>query len=86
MSAENMQALRPSVSAAVGLAPGIALSAVVAAIGYVTAPYVARFVPIPIPSTVIALVVGIALNPLAARGLRCSRACSSVSKPCCAGR
>ena len=35
-----MQALRPSVSAAVGLAPGIALSAVVAAIGYVTAPYV----------------------------------------------
>ncbi|MGB7457863.1 MAG: putative sulfate exporter family transporter [Pseudolabrys sp.] len=65
MSAENMQALRPSVSAAVGLAPGIALSAVVAAIGYVTAPYVARFVPI--PSMVIALVVGIALNPLAAR-------------------
>lgn len=60
-----MQALRPSVSAAVGLVPGIALSAVVAAIGYVTAPYVARFVPI--PSMVIALVVGIALNPLAAR-------------------
>ncbi|MGC1873845.1 MAG: putative sulfate exporter family transporter, partial [Pseudolabrys sp.] len=65
MSAENMQALRPSVSAAVASAPGIALSAVVAAIGYVTAPYVARFVPI--PSMVIALVVGIALNPLAAR-------------------
>ncbi|MGA7112884.1 MAG: putative sulfate exporter family transporter [Pseudolabrys sp.] len=65
MSTENMQALRPSVSAAVGLVPGIALSAVVAAIGYVTAPYVARFVPI--PSMVIALVVGIALNPLAAR-------------------
>ncbi|MGC1697415.1 MAG: putative sulfate exporter family transporter [Pseudolabrys sp.] len=65
MSAENMQALRPSVSAAVGLVPGIALSAVVAAIGYVTAPYVARFVPL--PSMVIALVVGIALNPLAAR-------------------
>ncbi|MGC1680502.1 MAG: hypothetical protein WA760_03985 [Pseudolabrys sp.] len=84
MSAENMQALRPSVSAAVASAPGIALSAVVAAIGYVTAPYVARFVPI--PSMVIALVVGIALNPLAVRGLRCSRACSSVSKPCCAGR
>ena len=60
-----MQALRPSVSAAVASAPGIALSAVVAAIGYVTAPYVARFVPI--PSMVIALVVGIALNPLAAR-------------------
>jgi uncharacterized integral membrane protein (TIGR00698 family) len=59
-----MQALRPSVSAA-ALAPGIALSAIVAAIGYVTAPYLARFVPI--PNMVIALVVGIALNPLAAR-------------------
>src|SRR5215472_875564 len=60
-----MQALRPSVSAAAALAPGIALSAIVAAIGYLTAPYVARFVPI--PNMVIALVVGIALNPLAAR-------------------
>jgi len=59
-----MQALRPSVSAA-ALAPGIALSAIVAAIGYVTAPYLALFVPI--PNMVIALVVGIALNPLAAR-------------------
>src|SRR5262245_52180151 len=42
-----MQALRPSVSAATILAPGIVLSAIVAAIGYITAPYVARFVPIP---------------------------------------
>jgi Conserved hypothetical protein 698 len=65
VGAENMQALRPSVSAAAALAPRIALSAIVAAIGYVTAPYVARFVPI--PNMVIALVVGIALNPLAAR-------------------
>src|SRR4029077_5757323 len=47
------------------LAPGVALSAVVAAIGYVAAPYVARFVPI--SNLVVALVVGIALNPLAAR-------------------
>src|SRR5262249_50802540 len=60
-----MQALRPSVSAAAVLAPGIVLSAIVAAIGYVTAPYVARFVPI--PNMVISLVVGVALNPLAAR-------------------
>ena len=60
-----MQASRPSVAMAAALAPGVALSAVVAAIGYVAAPYVARFVPI--PNMVIALVVGIALNPLAAR-------------------
>jgi len=59
-----MQASRP-VAAAVALMPGIALSAVVAIIGYVAAPYVARIVPI--PNMVIALVVGIALNPLAAR-------------------
>ena len=60
-----MQALRPSVATATALAPGIMLSAIVAAIGYVAAPYVARVIPI--PSMVIALVVGIALNPLAAR-------------------
>ena len=59
-----MQASR-SVATAVALMPGIALSAIVAVIGYVAAPYVARIVPI--PSMVIALVVGIALNPLAAR-------------------
>jgi len=50
---------------AVEYAPGVALSAVVAAIGYVTAPFVAHVAPI--PNMVIALVVGIALNPLAAR-------------------
>ena len=65
MTADNMQASRPSVAMAAALAPGVVLSAVVAAIGYVAAPYVARFVPI--PNMVIALVVGIALNPLAAR-------------------
>ena len=65
MTAQNTQASRPSVAMAAALAPGVALSAVVAAIGYVAAPYVARFVPI--PNMVIALVVGIALNPLAAR-------------------
>jgi uncharacterized integral membrane protein (TIGR00698 family) len=47
------------------LAPGIFLSALVAAIGYIAAPFVAKAAPI--PNMVIALVVGIALNPLAAR-------------------
>jgi uncharacterized integral membrane protein (TIGR00698 family) len=46
-------------------APGVTLSALVAAIGYIAAPFVAKAVPI--PSMVIALVVGIALNPFAAR-------------------
>ena len=50
---------------AVEYAPGVALSALVAAIGYVAAPFVAHVAPI--PNMVIALVVGIALNPLAAR-------------------
>lgn len=65
MSAENLQPLRPSVALAAALAPGILLSALVAAIGYIAAPFVAKAVPI--PNMVIALVVGIALNPLAAR-------------------
>ncbi|HEY6027601.1 MAG TPA: putative sulfate exporter family transporter, partial [Pseudolabrys sp.] len=47
------------------LIPGVALSAIVAAIGYVAAPYVAKVAPI--PNIVIALVVGIALNPIAVR-------------------
>jgi uncharacterized integral membrane protein (TIGR00698 family) len=46
-------------------APGLATSALVAGIGYLAAPYVAHVVPI--PNMVIALVVGIALNPIAAR-------------------
>jgi uncharacterized integral membrane protein (TIGR00698 family) len=50
---------------AIDYAPGVILSALVAVIGYVAAPYVAHVVPI--PSMVIALVVGIALNPVAAR-------------------
>ena len=43
------------------------MAGVVALIGYLAAPYVARVVPI--PSMVIALLVGIALNPIAARPL-----------------
>jgi uncharacterized integral membrane protein (TIGR00698 family) len=53
------------VALAATLAPGILLSALVAAIGYIAAPFVAKAAPI--PNMVIALVVGIALNPLAAR-------------------
>ena len=44
--------------------PGIVVSAIVAAIGYLAAPYVGRYVPI--PAMVIALIVGILLNPVAA--------------------
>jgi uncharacterized integral membrane protein (TIGR00698 family) len=52
-------------SSAPALAPGVALSALVAAIGYFTAPYVGRVAPI--PAMVLALLAGIALNPFAAR-------------------
>ena len=47
------------------LLPGIALSAAIAAAGYIAAPYVAKVAPI--PNIVIALVIGIALNPIAVR-------------------
>jgi uncharacterized integral membrane protein (TIGR00698 family) len=46
-------------------APGVALSAAVAGAAYLAAPYVARAVPI--PAMVLALVIGIALNPLASQ-------------------
>ncbi|MGH6684014.1 MAG: putative sulfate exporter family transporter, partial [Pseudolabrys sp.] len=65
MSAENSEITRPSMAMAAEFAPGVAIAALVAAIGYVAAPYVAP--TIPIPNMVIALVVGIALNPIAAR-------------------
>lgn len=65
MTAQNSHALRPSLAMAIEFAPGVALSAIVAVIGYLAAPYVAHFVPI--PNMVIALAVGIALNPLAVR-------------------
>jgi uncharacterized integral membrane protein (TIGR00698 family) len=57
----------PFISSMLDVAPGMILAAIVAAIGYVAAPYVARVVPI--PGMVIALVVGIALNPIATRPL-----------------
>jgi uncharacterized integral membrane protein (TIGR00698 family) len=57
--------LRSPKSAFLDYAPGVILSGIVAAIGYVAAPYVAHVAPI--PNMVIALLVGIALNPIAAR-------------------
>ena len=45
--------------------PGLVLSGIVAAAGYLAASYVGKVVPI--PSMVIALVIGIALNPIATR-------------------
>ena len=65
MTSQNSQALRPSMAIAIDYAPGVALSAIVAVIGYFAAPYVAHFVPI--PNMVIALMAGIVLNPVAAR-------------------
>ncbi len=53
--------------AVLNVAPGIALAGIVALTGYLAAPYVGRVVPI--PAMVIALLVGIALNPIAARPL-----------------
>jgi len=63
--AEESETARPSLALAAEYAPGVAMSALVAAIGYVAAPYIAQAVPI--PAMVIALVVGMALNPIAAR-------------------
>lgn len=59
------EASRPLPDTLIDLAPGIALSAAVAIVGYLAAPYVGRVVPI--PAMVIALIVGIALNPVATR-------------------
>jgi uncharacterized integral membrane protein (TIGR00698 family) len=47
------------------IAPGLVLSAAVAAAAWLATPYVAR--ALPIPAMVLALVIGIALNPIASR-------------------
>jgi uncharacterized integral membrane protein (TIGR00698 family) len=52
---------------AIAIAPGVIVAALVGVIGYLAAPYVDRVAPI--PAMVIALIVGIALNPIAARPL-----------------
>lgn len=49
------------------ISPGFLLAAAVALVAFLVAPYVARFVPI--PAMVLALVIGIALNPIASRPL-----------------
>jgi uncharacterized integral membrane protein (TIGR00698 family) len=64
VTADHSPVARPSV-VTISLIPGLVLSAMVAAAGYLAAPHVASILPI--PSMVIALVVGIALNPIAAR-------------------
>jgi len=55
----------PVVASIRGLLPGLALSAMVAVVATLGAPFVARFAPI--PAMVIALFVGIALNAVARR-------------------
>lgn len=65
MAIQNSQPISQNAAKAAELVPGITFSAVVAGIGYLSAPYVAHIVPL--PSMVIALIVGIALNPIAAR-------------------
>ena len=65
MAAPVPHVSRPLADTVVDFLPGVLLSAIVAVIGYLAAPYVAHVVPI--PSMVIALIVGIALNPVAAR-------------------
>ena len=65
MTTIQIQTTRPFLTSVVAFAPGVALSAVVAIMGYLAAPYVARVVPI--PGMVIALSLGILLNPIAAR-------------------
>lgn len=65
MTATQVQASRPFVASVVVLAPGVALSAAVAIGGYLAAPYVVRVMPI--PGMVLALCLGILLNPIASR-------------------
>lgn len=52
-------------AALTGIVPGFVVSAGVAAAAFLVAPHVARFLPI--PAMVLALVIGIALNPIASR-------------------
>lgn len=65
MAVPTPQLSRPFADTAIEFAPGVALSAAVAGAAYLAAPYVAHAVPI--PAMVLALVIGIALNPLASQ-------------------
>lgn len=57
--------LRTHGSFLVDIAPGVILAVLIAIVGYAAAPYIAKVIPI--PSMVIALIIGIALNPIATR-------------------
>ena len=65
MAVSTPQMNRTLADTAIEYAPGVALSAAVAGAAYLAAPYVAH--ALPIPAMVLALVIGIALNPLASR-------------------
>ena len=63
MAVPTPQMSRTLADTAIDFAPGVALSAAVAGAAYLAAPYVAH--ALPIPAMVLALAIGIALNPLA---------------------
>ncbi len=60
-------ALRPPLANIGALVPGVAFSAAIAVIAYLAAPYLPK--SLPIPAMVIALLLGVVLNPLAQRGV-----------------
>jgi uncharacterized integral membrane protein (TIGR00698 family) len=65
VSAQTPQASRPVADTVIDYAPGVVLSAAVAVAAVLVAPTVARAIPIPV--MVLALVIGIALNPIASQ-------------------
>ncbi len=65
MAVPTSQVSRPFFDTVVDFAPGVALSAAVAVAAYLAAPYVGR--ALPIPAMVLALIIGIALNPIASK-------------------
>ncbi len=65
MALPTQQTSRSFGETVIDFAPGVLLSASVAVAAYLFAPYVAK--ALPIPAMVLALVVGIALNPLASQ-------------------
>ena len=65
MALPTSQPSRPFAETVIDFAPGVLLSAAVAFAAYLAAPLVAK--ALPIPAMVLALVIGIALNPIASR-------------------
>jgi uncharacterized integral membrane protein (TIGR00698 family) len=68
VTSDKPPAGRSPANSLIDLAPGIALSAAVAVAAYLAAPFVARVVPI--PAMVVALIIGIAVNPFVTSGMR----------------